>query len=154
VHSPTIKTTTNTQLHSTYQTGTHWYLDIFGSEAMENVLGDFASDGSDFDAADGNSCEDYYSDDDNLFSLDDVSHSEFRDIRKVWNARTAVREPIIPTEIITENGPKSSNSAQCNEDHSNDNGDEIPKGCEIRSRCFSSIRSSSDQDLDAMLNVM
>ena len=48
-----------------------------------NFFGDFASDGSYFDAADGNSYKDYYSDDDDLFSLDDVSHSEVRDIREV-----------------------------------------------------------------------
>ena len=34
---------------------------------MEFFFGDFASDGSDFDAADGNSYKDYYSDDDDLF---------------------------------------------------------------------------------------
>jgi len=47
-----------------------------------NFFGDFASDESDFDAADGNSYKDYYSDDDDLFSLDDVSHIEVRDIRE------------------------------------------------------------------------
>jgi len=87
-HSPTIKTTTNTQLHSTYQKGSHWYLEILGSEAMENFWGDFASDGTDFDTADGNSYKDYYSGDDDLFSLDDVSHSEVRDMREAWNALT------------------------------------------------------------------
>ena len=89
---------------------------------MEIFVGDFASDGSDFDAADGNSYKDYYSDDDDLFSLDDVSHSEVRDIREAWNAQTPISEPLNPTEINTENGPKSSNSVQCNEDHSNDEG--------------------------------
>ncbi len=39
-----------------------------------------------------------------------------------------MQEPLTPTEINTENGPKSSNFAKCNEDHSNDIGDEIPKG--------------------------
>ena len=48
-YSPTIKTTTNTQLH---------YLEILGLEAMEIFFGDFASDGSDFDEADGNSYKD------------------------------------------------------------------------------------------------
>jgi len=81
-YSPTSKTKTNTQLHSTYHKRTHWYFEILGLEAMEFFLGDFASDASDFDAADGNSYKDYYSDDDNLFSLDDVSHSELRDIWK------------------------------------------------------------------------
>ena len=98
---------------------------------MENFFGDFASDGSDFDAADGNSYKDYYSDDDDLFSLDDVSHSEIHDIRKAWNAHTPISEPLIPTEIDTENGPKSSNSTKCNKDRSNDEGDEIPKGASI-----------------------
>ena len=54
---------------------------------MENVLGGFASDGSDFDVADGNSYQDYYSDDD-IFSLDDVPHRELRDIKKAWNTHT------------------------------------------------------------------
>ena len=76
---------------------------------MEFFFGDSASDGSDFDAADGNSYKDYYSDDDDLFSLDDVSHSEVRDIREAWNAQTPISEPLNPTEINTENGPKSSN---------------------------------------------
>ena len=49
---------------------------------MEYFFGDFASDGSDFDAADGNSYKEYYSDDDDLFSLDDAFHSEVRDIRE------------------------------------------------------------------------
>ena len=98
---------------------------------MENFFGDFASDGSDFDAGDGNSYKDYYSDDDDLFSLDDVSHSEIHDIRKAWNAHTPISEPLIPTEIDTENGPKSSNSTKCNKDRSNDEGDEIPKGASI-----------------------
>ena len=40
---------------------------MLGLEAMEIFLGDFASDGSYFDAADGNSYKDYYSDDDDLF---------------------------------------------------------------------------------------
>jgi len=53
---------------------------------MEIFLGDFSSDGSDFDAADGNSYKDHYSDDDDKFSLDDVSHSELRDMREAWNA--------------------------------------------------------------------
>jgi len=53
---------------------------------MEIFFGDFASDGSDFDAAYVNSYKDYYSDDDDLFSLDDVPHSEVRDIREAWNA--------------------------------------------------------------------
>ena len=43
---------------------------------MEKFWGDFASDGLDFDAADGNSCKDYYSEDFDLFSLDDVSHNK------------------------------------------------------------------------------
>ena len=43
---------------------------------MEYIFGDFASDGSDFDAADGNSYKDYYSDDDDLCSFDDIFHSE------------------------------------------------------------------------------
>ena len=76
---------------------------------MEFFLGDFASDASDFDAADGNSYKDYYSDDDNLFSLDDVSHSELRDIWKAQNAQTSAQEAFISTEIIIENGTKSQN---------------------------------------------
>ena len=78
-----------------------------------------------------NSYKDYYSDDDDLFSLDDASHSEVRDIWEAWNAQTPISKPLIPTDINTENGPKSSNSAKCNEDHSNDKGDEIPKGTSI-----------------------
>jgi len=35
------------------------------------------------------------------------------------------------TEINTKNGPKSSNSAKCNEEHSNDNRDNKPKGTSI-----------------------
>ena len=38
---------------------------------------------------------------------------------------------MIPIETITENGTKSSNFAQCNEDHSNDEGGEISKGASI-----------------------
>ena len=49
---------------------------------MEYFFADFASDGKDFDAADGNSYKDYYSDDDDLFSLHDASHSEVLDIVK------------------------------------------------------------------------
>ena len=98
---------------------------------MEYFFGDFASDGSDFDAADGNSYKDYYSDDDDLFSLHDASDSEVRDTREAWNAQTPISKPLIPTEINTENGPKSSNSAKCNKDHSNDKRDEIPKGTSI-----------------------
>ena len=98
---------------------------------MEYFFGDFASDGSDFDAADGNSYKDYYSDDIDLFSLHDASHSEVRDIREAWNAQTPISKPIIQTEINTENAPKSSNSAKCNKDHSNDKRDEIPKGTSI-----------------------
>ena len=78
-HSPTIKTTTKGN------TLVHWNFRFRGNG---NFLGDFASDGSDFDAADGNSYKDYYSDDDDLFSLDDVSHSELRDVREAWNALT------------------------------------------------------------------
>jgi len=81
---------------------------------MENILGDFAYDGSDFDATDGDSCEDYYSDDDDLFSLDNVSRSELRDVRRAWNFQTRAQKVFIPTDIITENGTKSSNSAKCN----------------------------------------
>jgi len=66
---------------------------------MEYFFGDFASDGSDFDAADGNSYKDYYSDDDDLFSLHDASHSEVHDIREVSNAQTPISKPLIPTEI-------------------------------------------------------
>ena len=98
---------------------------------MEYFFGDFASDGSDFDAGDGNSYKDYYSDDDDLFSLHDASHSEVRYVREAWNAQTPISKPLIPTEISTENGPKSSNSAKCNKDHSNDKRDEIPKGTSI-----------------------
>ena len=65
---------------------------------MENFFGDFASDGSDFDAADGNSYKDYYSDDDDLFSLHDASHSEVIDIRETSNAQTPI-ETFNPTEI-------------------------------------------------------
>ena len=65
---------------------------------MEYFFGDFASDGSDFDAADGNSYKDYYSDDDDdLFSLHDAFHSEVRDIREAWNAQTPISKPLIPT---------------------------------------------------------
>jgi len=49
---------------------------------MEFCIGDFASDGSDFDATDGNSCKDYFSDDGDLFSIDDVFQSEVRDMRR------------------------------------------------------------------------
>jgi len=80
---------------------------------MEIFKGNFASDGSDFDAADGNSYKDYYLEDDDLLSLDDVSHSELLDIRRAWNTRTRGQEAFIPTEIITENGTKSSNFTQC-----------------------------------------
>ena len=45
-----------------YHERTYCYLEILDLEA------DFASDGSDFDAADGNWNKDYYSDDDDLFS--------------------------------------------------------------------------------------
>jgi len=79
---------------------------------MKYFFGDFASDGSDFDATEDNSYKDYYSDDDDLFSLHDASHSEVRDIREAWNAQTPISKPLIPTEINTENGPKSSNSAK------------------------------------------
>ena len=41
------------------------------------------------------------------------------------------QEAFIPTEIITEIGPKSSKSAQCKEDNSNNEGGEIPKGASI-----------------------
>lgn len=60
---------------------------------MEIFFGNFASDGSDFDAADGNSYKDYYSDDDDLFSLDDVSFSEIDDNREAWNAQISVQVP-------------------------------------------------------------
>ena len=36
-----------------------------------------------------------------------------------------------PTEINTENTPKSSRSAQCNEDHSNDEGGKTSNGASI-----------------------
>jgi len=86
------------------------------TEHIKNILGDFSYDGSDFDAADGNSYKDYYSDDDDLFPLVDVSHSELRDIKRAWNAQTSAQEALIPTEIITGNGTKSSNSAKSKED--------------------------------------
>jgi len=79
----------------------------FGGHGI--FIGDFASNGSDFDAADGNSYKDYYSDDDVLFSLHDVSHSELRDIRRAWNAQSSAQEAYIPTIIIIENGTKSQN---------------------------------------------
>ena len=82
----------------------------------------------DFDAVDYKSYKECYSDDDELFSLDDASHSDVRDIREAWNAQTSVQEPLTPTEINTENSPKSSNSFKCNKDHSNDIGDEILRG--------------------------
>ena len=66
---------------------------------MEYFFGDFASDGSDFDAADGNSYKDDYSDDNDLFSRHDASHSEVPDIREAWNAQTPISKPLIPTEI-------------------------------------------------------
>ncbi len=66
---------------------------------MEYFFGDFASDGSDFDAADGNSYKDYYSDDDDVFSLHDASHSEVLDIRETSNAQTSISKPLVPTEI-------------------------------------------------------
>ena len=53
-----------------------------------------------------NSYKDCYSDDDDLFSLDDASHSKVRDIWEAWNAQTPISKPLIPTEINTENGPK------------------------------------------------
>ena len=43
---------------------------------MDSFQGNFVADGSDFDAADGDSCKYYYSNDDDLFCLGDVSHSE------------------------------------------------------------------------------
>jgi len=58
-------------------------------------------------AADNNPYKDYYSDDDDLFSFDDVSHSELRDMREALNALTAMQEAFIPTIIIIENGTKS-----------------------------------------------
>lgn len=100
-------------------------------EQWEIVLGNFASDRSDFDAADGDNCEHYYSDDDGLFSLDDFSCSELCDIRTLWNTQTRVQEDMLQTEIITENGPKSGNSDARKEDHSKDENGEIPKGVSI-----------------------
>ncbi len=101
---------------------------------MEIFFGDFASDGSDFDAADGKLDKDSYSDDDDLFSLHNTSHSEECDIREAWNAQTPILKPLIPTELNTENGQKSCNSAKCNKDHSNVKRDEIPKGASITHR--------------------
>ena len=65
---------------------------------MKYFFGDFATDGSDFDVADGNSYKDYTSDDDDLFSLHDASHSGVRDIREAWNAQTPISKPLIPTD--------------------------------------------------------
>ena len=66
---------------------------------MEYFFGDFASDGSNLDAADGNSYKDYYSDDDDLFSLHDAFRSEVLDIEETSNAQTPISKPLIPTEI-------------------------------------------------------
>ena len=83
-----------------------WY---FKSKGHGKFWDDFASDGLDFDAADGNSYKDYYSNDFDLFSLDDVSYNELRDIMEAWNAHTSMLEPFIPTIIIIGNGTKSQN---------------------------------------------
>ncbi len=96
-------------------------------EFIKHFFGDFASDGSDIDAANGNSYKDYYSDDDDLFSPHDASNSEVFDNREESNTQTPTSKPFISPEINTENGPKSSNSGKCNKDHSNDKRDEIPK---------------------------
>ncbi len=44
------------------------------------------------------------------------------------DVQTPISKPLIPTKMNTENGPRSS---KCNEDHSNDKRDEIPKGISI-----------------------
>ena len=73
---------------------------------MDSFQGNFAADGSDFDAADGDSCKYYYSNDDDLFCLGDVSHSESRDVRRAWSTQTSAQEGFVPTKIITDNGTK------------------------------------------------
>jgi len=134
VHLPLLSNKQNKNQHppplyiSQENTSVPWN---FRRGAHGIFLDDFATNGSDFDTADGNSCKDYYSDDDELFLLHGVSRSELHDIKRAWNAQTRAQEPFIPTEIFTENGAKSSNSAQFNEDHSNDEGGEIPKGASI-----------------------
>ena len=90
---------------------------------MDNYSSDFASDGSDFDDGDDNFCNDMYSDDDDMFSLEDVSQDELRNIRIAWNNNNNEKEDTIISEITIENDTNSIYSAECNE--------EIPKGASI-----------------------
>ena len=99
-------------------------------ENWEEYLEDLSSDGSDLAKFELGEDEIYFSDDGELFSLDDVTHTEVRDIRNHWSTQEQIHRPSIPTEIATRNRIDTRENEDV-EGESEEEKCEIPKGMSI-----------------------